>query len=328
MIHRLTEQAESRRTDILTRSIATLVLGLITGGFGWCKGCCFLPCFAAGVGFGLSICWNLCIAEKGMPKWNGIQHHCPHWRRTRAGILLYGDTPDSPGIFLPWHSIDTATRIKDGILLETKDCISLHLPAGPKAADEARTSIEALLTPGFIGDETSVKKPVFLQHSPEAPGIGAFMKVGIPWLAAGLILPFIPANEKGLMLLCICCFGMAALLVLFGHSDFRDEYDAATFLGSESRRTRRGLHVQGLSGWHYFHPWAGISECLELDTQEFFLKLYGGPMGINIGSEGKVLPLPIARRVKVKYRRWRTLLNYGLCFLFMLLGLVWWHYWH
>ena len=35
MIHRLTEQAESRRTDILTWGIATLVLGLITGGLVW-----------------------------------------------------------------------------------------------------------------------------------------------------------------------------------------------------------------------------------------------------------------------------------------------------
>ena len=328
MIHRLTEQAESRRSVILTWSIATLVLGLITGGIGWCKDCSFLLCFAAGAGLSLSICWSLRIAGKGMPRWYGIQQYCPHWRRTRAGILLYGDTPDSPGIFMPWHSIDTATRIEDGILLETKDCIPFHLPAPPKAADEARTSIQSRLTPGCAGGEESVKYPVFLQHSPEAPGIGAFMKVGIPWLAAGLILPFIPSNEKGLMLLCICCFGMAALLVLFGHSDFRDEYDAATFLGSESRRTRRGLHIQGLSGWHYFQPWAGISECLQLDTQEYFLLLYDSSAGINIESEGKVLPLPIARSVKVKPRRWRTLLNYGLCFLFVLLGLAWWHYWH
>jgi hypothetical protein len=129
------------------------------------------------------------------------------------------------------------------------------------------------------------------------------------------------------MLLCIWCFGAAALFVLFGHDDFRDEYDADTFLGSETRHTRRGLHIQGLSGWHYFQPWSGISECLELDTQEFFLKLYDSAMGINIGSEGKILPFPVARRVKVKRCRWHTILNYVLCLLFSLLGLAWWVYW-
>ena len=328
MIHRLTEQAESRRSVILTWGIATLVFGLITGGIGWSKECSFLLCFAPGAGFGLSICWSTYIADKGLPKWDGIQHHCPHWRRTRTGILLYGDAPDSPGIFLPWHSIDSATRIVDGILLETKDCIPFHLPAAPEAADEALTSIRALLNPGCIGDEASVKNPVFLQHIPEAPGMSAFLKVGIPWLVAGLILPFIPLDEKELMLLCICCFCAAVFFVLFGHSDFRDEYDADTFLGSESRHTRRGLHIQGLSGWHYFQPWSGISECLELDTQEFFLKLYNSAMGINIGSEGKILPFPVARRVKVKPRRWRTILNYALCFLFALLGLLWWMLWN
>ena len=130
------------------------------------------------------------------------------------------------------------------------------------------------------------------------------------------------------MLLCLCCFGMAALHVLFGHSDFRDEYDIDTFLGSESRHTRRGLHIRGLSGWHYFQPWAGISECLELDTQEYFLKLYDSAKGINIGRMGKILPFSVDRRIKVKPRRWRTILNYGLCALFVLLGLAWWHYWH
>ena len=328
MIHRLTEQAESRRSVILTWGIATLVLGLITGGIGWSKECSFLLCFAPGAGFGLSICWSTYIADKGLPKWDGIQHYCPHWRRTRTGILFYGDAPDSPGILLPWLSIAKATRTEDGILLETKDCIPLHLPAVPEAADEALTSIQSLLTPGCIGDEALVKNPAFLQRTPEAPGMGVFLKVGLPWLAAGLILPFIPTDEKGLMLLCIWCFAASALFVLFGHDDFRDEYDADTFLGSESRHTRRGLHIQGLSGWHYFQPWAGISECLELDTQEFFLKLYDSAMGINIGSEGKILPVPVARRVKVKRCRWHTILNYGLCLLFSLLGLAWWHYWH
>lgn len=325
MIHRLTEQAESRRSVILTWGIATLVLGLITGGIAWCKDCSFLLWFAPGAAFGLSICWSTYIADKGLPKWDGIQQYCPHWRRTRTGILLYGDAPDSPGIFLPWLSIESATRTGNGILLETKEGIPFHLPA---AANEALTSIQSLLTPGFNDDDASVTNPAYLQNMPEAPGIGAYLKVGIPWLAAGLILPFIPSNETELMLLCLCCFGMAALLVLFGHSDFRDEYDVDTWLGSESRHTRRGLHIQGASGWHYFQPWAGISECLELDTQEYFLKLYNSPKGINIGSEGKILPFSVARRVKVKTRRWRTVLNYGLCTLFVLLGLVWWHYWH
>ena len=325
MIHRLTEQAESRRSVILTWGIATLVFGLITGGIGWSKECSFLLCFAPGAGFGLSICWSTYIADKGLPKWDGIQQYCPHWRRTRAGILLYGDAPDSPGIFLPWLSIAKATRTEDGILLETKDCIPLHLPA---AADEALTSIQSLLTPGFNDDDASVTNPAYLQNTPEAPGIGAYLKVGLPWLAAGLILPFIPTDEKGLMLLCIWCFSASALFVLFGHDDFRDEYDADTFLGSELRHTRRGLHIQGLSGWHYFQPWAGISECLELDTQEYFLKLYDSAKGINIGRMGKILPFPVDRRIKVKPRRWRTILNYGLCTLIVLLGLAWWHYWH
>ena len=325
MIHRLTEQAESRRSVILTWGIATLVLGLITGGIGWSKECSFLLCFAPGAGFGLSICWSTYIADKGLPKWDGIQQYCPHWRRTRTGILLYGDAPESPGIFLPWLSIENATRTEDGILIETKEGIPFHLPA---AANEALTSIQSLLTPGFNDDDASVTNPAYLQNMPEAPGIGAYLKVGIPWLAAGLILPFIPSNETELMLLCLWCFGMAALLVLFGHSDFRDEYDIDTFLGSESRHTRRGLHIRGLSGWHYFQPWAGISECLELDTQEYFLKLYDSAKGINIGSEGKILPFSVARRVKVKTRRWRTVLNYTLCVLFVLLGLAWWHYWH
>ena len=237
MIHRLTEQAESRRSVILTWGIATLVFGLITGGIGWSKECSFLLCFAPGAGFGLSICWSTYIADKGLPKWDGIQHHCPHWRRTRTGILLYGDAPDSPGIFLPWHSIESATLAEDDIYLETKEGIPFHLPA---AADEALTSIQSLLNPGFNDDDASITNPAYLQNTPEAPGIGAYLKVGIPWLAAGLILPFIPSNETELMLLCLCCFGMAALLVLFGHSDFRDEYDADTFLGSETRHTRRG----------------------------------------------------------------------------------------
>ena len=325
MIHSLTEQAESRRSVILTWGIATLVLGLITGGIAWCKDCSFLLWFAPGAAFGLSICWNTYISERGLPKWDGIQHYCPHWRRTRTGILFYGDAPDSPGIFLPWLSIEKATRTEDGILLETKEGIPFHLPA---AADEALTGIQSLLTPGFNDDDASVTNPAYLQNTPEAPGIGAYLKVGIPWLAAGLILPFIPSNETELMLLCLWCFGMAALLVLFGHSDFRDEYDADTWLGSESRHTRRGLHIRGLSGWHYFQPWAGISECLELDTQEYFLKLYDSAKGINIGRMGKILPFPVDRRVKVKPRRWRTILNYGLCALFVLLGLAWWHYWH
>lgn len=328
MIHRLTEQAESRRSVILTWSIASLVLGLITGGIAWCKDCSFLLFFAVGAAFGLSICWDTYISERGLPKWDGIQQYCPHWRKTRTGILLYGDAPESPGIFLPWLSLGSATRTENGILLETKDCIHIHLPAEPETAEQELARICPQLTPGYIDDEPTVQNPAFLQNSPEVPGISAFLKVGMLWLTTGLLLPFIPTDEPGIMPLCICCFGMAALFVLFGHSDFRDEYDVDTWLGSELRHTRRGLHIQGPSGWLYFQPWTGISECLELDTQEYFLKLYNSSKGINIGSEGKILPFSVARRVKVKPRRWRTVLNYTLCVLFVLLGLAWWHYWH
>lgn len=328
MNHRLTEKAPGKHYAILFWGIAALATGLISGGISWYQGCSFLLYFTAGAGFILSCCWILHINGELLPGWNGIQQYCPHWRTTRTGVLLYGDVPESPGIFMPWQSLDSATRTGDGILIETKDFIHIHLPAEPEAVEKALARILPLLSPEYDEEASPEKNPVYLQMEPDPPGIRSFLKVGIPWLIAGLILPCTQADEKGMLLLCVCCFGLAALFVLFGHSDFRDEYDADTYLGRETRHTRRGLHILGTSGWHYFQPWAGISECLELDTQEYFLKLNNSPMGINIGSKGKILPFSIDRKVKVKHLRWRTILNYGLCILFGLLGLVWWAYWH
>jgi hypothetical protein len=114
---------------------------------------------------------------------------------------------------------------------------------------------------------------------------------------------------------------------MFGHSDFLDEYEAESFLGNDVRHTRQGLHIQGLAGWHYFQPWAAITKCMELDTKEYFLMLYGSPMGINIPKDGKYLPLPIAEHIKVRTSRWRIFMNYAVVFLVGAAGFVWYAYW-
>ena len=66
---------------------------------------------------------------------------------------------------------------------------------------------------------------------------------------------------------------------------------------------------------------------MELDTKEYFLELYDGPMGINITKGGKYMPIPIAGLIKVRTSRWRIFMNYAVVFLVVVAGFVWYAYW-
>ncbi|MBR5877919.1 MAG: hypothetical protein IKY91_00095 [Akkermansia sp.] len=220
------------------------------------------------------------------------------------------------------------THADDRILVDTEDCITFTLPVDSGKAESALSLITEQITKHQNKYTGEKKSPAYLQCTPERPGgILDFLKVGLPWLIAGVILPFIMQGEPGAALLSALSFAIGASFVLHGRSDFLEEYEAVNVLGNDSRHSRRGLHIQGLAGWHYFQPWVGITECVELDTQEYFLKLYGGPMGINIRKEDRYLPFPVARFIKVSVPRWRTIVNYAIVFLFAAAGFVWYACW-
>lgn len=326
MHHNLTESAEKNGSYFTICAIVALASGGLVGGLAWLKGYSFLPFFVAGAGFIFSIDWIVRISEKGMPIWKGIEHYCNLWRVTRTGILLYGARHDAPAIFLPWHSICSVTHADDRILVDTEDCITFTLPVDSRKAKSALSLITEQITKHrnkYIGEK---KSPAYLQRAPQKAGLLTFLKVGVPWFIVGIAIPFIlPDEPSGLA--CAICFAIGASFVSFGHSDFLDEYEAESFLGNAVRHTRQGLHIQGLAGWHYFQPWAAITKCMELDTKEYFLMLYGGPMGINIQKDGKYLPLPIAEHIKVRTSRWRIFMNYAVVFLVAAAGFVWYAYW-
>ena len=328
MKHMLTESSSEKRLGFIFWMIAALVAGTLTGGISWYQGCRFIPYFAAGTGFILSCRWIIHITEKGLPVWIGIEQYCNRWRLTRAGILLYGAKQDAPTIFLPWYSLSSTTHSEIGILIDTEDCLTFLLPADSRKAETTQPLIAEQIAKHRKEYSINEESPVYLQRTPERPGgIPKFLKVGFPWLIAGVLLPFILQDAPGSAMLSALSFAIGASFVLFGHSDFLDEYEAVNHLGNNLRHTKRGLHIQGLAGWHYFQPWAGITECFELDTQEYFLKLYGDPMGINIRKEGRYLPLPVARFIKVRVPRWRTIMNFAIVFLFAAAGFVWWACW-
>ena len=326
MHHNLTESSEKNDSCFTICAIVALATGGLLGGLAWLKGYSFLPFFVAGAGFIFSIDWIVRISEKGMPIWKGIEHYCNLWRVTRTGILLYGARHDAPAIFLPWHSIYSVTHADDRILVDTEDCITFTLPVDSRKAESALSLITEQITKHqnkFTGEK---KSPAYLQRVPQKTGLLTFLKVGVPWFIAGIAIPFIlPDEPSGLA--CAICFAIGAVFVMCGHSDFLDEYEADSYLGNDVCHTRRGLHIQGLAGWRYFQPWAAITKCMELDTKEYFLMLYGGPMGINIPKDGKYLPLPIAEHIKVRTSRWRIFMNYAVVFLVAAAGFVWYAYW-
>lgn len=327
MHHNLTESSEKNGSCFTICAIVALASGCLIGGLAWLKGYSFLPFFVAGAGFIFSIYWDVRISEKGMPIWKGIEHYCNLWRVTRTGILLYGARHDAPAIFLPWHSIYSVTHADDRILVDTEDCITFTLPVDSRKAESALSLITEQITKHrnkyTIGEK---KSPAYLQRVPQKTGLLTFLKVGVPWFIVGIAIPFIlPDEPSGLA--CAICFAIGAAFVSFGHSDFLDEYEAESFLGNDVRHTRQGLHIQGLAGWHYFQPWAAITKCMELDTKEYFLELYDGPMGINITKGGKYMPIPIAGHIKVKTSRWRIFMNYAVVFLVTAAGFVWYAYW-
>lgn len=327
MHHNLTESSEKNGSCFTILAIVALASGGLLGGSAWLKGYSFLPFFVAGAGFIFSIYWIVQISEKGMPIWKGIEHYCNLWRITRTGILLYGARHDAPAIFLPWLSIYSVTHADDCILVDTEDCITFTLPVDSGKTESALSLITEQITKHqnkYIGEK---KSPAYLQRAPQKTGLLTFLKVGVPWFIVGIAIPFFLPDEPRAGLACAICFAIGAVFVMFGHSDFLDEYEAESFLGNDVRHSRQGLHIQGLAGWHYFQPWAAITKCMELDTKEYFLMLYGGPMGINIPKDGKYLPLPIAGHIKVKTSRWRIFMNYAVVFLVAAAGFVWYACW-
>lgn len=327
MHHNLTESSEKNDSCFTIWAILALASGCLVGGFAWVKEYSFLPFFVAGAGFIFSIYWIVQISEKGMPIWKGIEHYCNLWRVTRTGILLYGARHDAPAIFLPWHSICSVTHADDRFLVDTEDCITFTLPVDSGKAESALSLITEQITKHrnkYTGEE---KSPAYLQRVPQKTGRLTFLKVGVPWFVVGIAIPFVLQDAPSTGLACAICFAIGAVFVMFGHSDFLDEYEAVSFLGNDVCHTRQGLHIQGLAGWHYFQPWAAITKCMELDTKEYFLMLYGGPMGINIPKGSKYLPLPIAGHIKVRTSRWRIFMNYAVVFLVAVAGFVWYAYW-
>ena len=327
MHHNLTEFSEKNGSCFTIWAIVALASGGLVGGLAWLKGYSFLPFFVAGAGFIFSIYWIVQISEKGMPIWKGIEHYCNLWRVTRTGILLYGARHDAPAIFLPWHSISSVTRADDRILVDTEDCITFTLPVDSEKAEYALSLITEQITKHRDKHTVEEKSPAYLQRAPQKTGLLTFLKVGVPWFIAGIAIPFLLPDEPRAGLACAICFAIGAVFVMFGHSDFLDEYEAESFLGNDVRHSRQGLHIQGLAGWRYFQPWAAITKCMELDTKEYFLMLYGGPMGINIPKGSKYLPLPIAEHIKVRTSRWRIFMNYAVVFLVGAAGFVWYACW-
>lgn len=327
MHHNLTESSEKNDSCFTIWAIVALASGCLVGGFAWVKEYSFLPFFVAGAGIIFSIYWIVQISEKGMPIWKGIEHYCNLWRVTRTGILLYGARHDAPAIFLPWHSICSVTHADDRFLVDTEDCITFTLPVDSGKAESALSLITEQITKHrnkYTGEE---KSPAYLQRVPQKTGLLTFLKVGVPWFVVGIAIPFVLQDAPSTGLACAICFAIGAVFVMFGHSDFLDEYEAVSFLGNDVCHTRQGLHIQGLAGWRYFQPWAAITKCMELDTKECFLMLYGGPMGINIPKDGKYLPLPIAEHIKVRTSRWRIFMNYAVVFLVGAAGFVWYACW-
>lgn len=258
-----------------------------------------------------------------------IQQQCNTWKLSRTGILLYsGSTADFPCFFIPWGSIGHACRVDDGIIIaEHDDFNSFYLPAEHELAESTLTRILQKIPPRHSEEPFNEADGVFFMHEPERPGIRPFLKIGIPYLIVGLLLPVLLPEYPGVTKLSIACIVFAGAIVITGPYNFLDEFEVDTFIGNEQRRTRRGIHVKAPTGWRYFLPWSHISECLSVNNQIYFLKLRGSPKGICISSADRPIPISVSRQVKIRAGWKQLLIDSCLVFLLLVASLIWGEYW-
>ena len=284
--------------------------------------------FCIGAGFVLScICYCDVYVRHASATRAGdwLQDLCTAWRFTRRGVLLYSKAAGTPVLFLPWGSICNVTS-KDGALwLEDKVNDSFYqLTAAAEELDATCEHIRQQVEKHrhLHKEDEDISAPVFCERSPFSVPVLPFVKMGIPWLLAGIICPFIPGMEMGI---CCICFVLAAAVAVSGFSELDDDFCMEYYMGEELRRTKRGIIVRMNGGITCFLPWSSMGECIRLTEETVFLRLNGTHDGII--CRGQEVPLPVTRHYSRWHRRGRMIICVGLVLLSFVLGVVWWNIW-
>ncbi len=284
--------------------------------------------FCIGVGFVLScVCYSEVYFRHASATRAGdwLQELCSAWHFTHRGILLYSKAAAAPVLFLPWESICHVTSKDGAIWLEDEVNDSFYQLT--VSAQEQESALERIRQQvekhrHLHKEDEDISAPVFCARSPFSVPVLPFVKMGSPWLLAGIICPFIPGMEMGI---CCICFVLAAAVAVSGVSELDDDFCMEYYMGEELRRTKRGIIVRMNGGITCFLPWSSMGECIRLTEETVFLRLNGTHDGII--CRGQEVPLPVTRHYG-RWQRWsRRCISVGLALLSLVLGVVWWSVW-
>ena len=332
MIYALPEPQEqnSPRPNWWVRGAAALLVGsLMELVAWWCEGP-LLSTFTMGVLFTLSIqkiADDDCIPSASARAGNGLQLLCRHWRCTRRGILLYRTGKPGPSLLLPWESLTSAGVQDDGILVE--DAVNdtfFALPVNAAQRDAVLVHIQQQIAAHRTGpeEEDTYGKPVYFMHSPHCLPKWRYLREAIPWLAAGLLSPFI---WPGSMVTCCLFFAFGVNMGLSWLSEIEDRFCTESYMGEETHRGKRGVSIRMSGGIRCFIPWNCMAEATAMRTDCTFLRLKESQDGICLNGQDASLPIPITRHY-LNSPGWLRMAAGVACLLASsIAGIVWYQLW-
>lgn len=310
-------------------AVALLVGSLVGLVARWCEGP-FLSPFIMGVLFILSA---LKISDDEWPPGtsaragNGLQLLCRYWRCTRRGILFYRTDKPGPSLMLPWESLTSARQMNDDIVVEDEEDDTFYaLPIDAAQRDSVLAHIQQQIAGHKTGrqEEDSFERAVHFMHSPHCLSRWSYMKVSIPWLVAGLLSPFIWPDE---MFTSALFSSLGVTMGISWLSETEDRFCTESYMGEETRRSKRGVSIRMSSGIRCFIPWACMAEATAMQATCTFLRLKESQDGICLNGQDNSLPIPITRH----YLNTRSWIRMAARIMSLLVsaaaGIIWYQLW-
>ncbi len=116
---------------------------------------------------------------------------------------------------------------------------------------------------------------------------------------------------------------MGASFATAGHYELEENFEMASYLGEEVRRTRRGLVTRSDEGITSFIPWTSMEEGIITPADSIILRRRGKPYGIVLTHKDSPLPVPIIRCYTKLHRRMQYIARFALIVSSAALGAAW-----
>ena len=310
-------------------AVALLVGSLVGLVAWWCDGP-FQSSFIMGVLFILSslkISDDECTLSASARAGNWLQLLCRYWRCTRRGILFYRTDKPAPSLMLPWESLASAWLLDDNIIVEDEGNDTLYaLPIDAALRDSVLAHIQQQIAENKVEhqEEDSFENAVYFMLSPHCLPRWRYVKVFIPWLAAGLLSPFIWSDE---MFTSALFFSFGACMGLSWFSEIEDQFCTENYMGEETRRSKRGVSIRMSRGIRCFIPWDCMAEATAMQATCTFLRLKESKDGICLNGQDNSLPIPITHHY-LNTRSWLRMTARVMSLLVSVAaGIVWYQLW-